>query len=131
MVVKTHCQGRRITALDVGIDNVKRHFTKRISAIDFDLGHLQIRCELSAEFWNGHPEITDRRLCSWLENKNFKRSFGESFIFLDMIPEGNNSFRLEIASTAAISESVNAPPPKKQSSRPSPRRQPGMPLSAA
>ena len=123
MVVKTQCKGRGIIGLDVGVDNVKRFFPQRIPAIDLDLGHLQIRCELTADFWNGYPHITDRRLGAWLEAKHTKRSNGMASVSLDMIPVGKDSYRLQPMSAsgkAATNRTIaaSAKPETKISAQP-------------
>ena len=95
MVVKAQCNGRGIIGLDVGIDNVRRYFPERVPAIELQLGHLQIQCDLSPDFWNGRPEIRDRRLCAWLEAKNLNGKYGQAAVSMAMIPSGKNSFRLQ------------------------------------
>jgi hypothetical protein len=95
MVVKTHCKGRVVTGLHVGVSNVRRYFPKGIAVIELQLDHLQIQCGLAPDFWQGQPEIHDPRLCAWLESKNFHtRPFLEP-IPMAMIPSGENSFRLQ------------------------------------
>jgi hypothetical protein len=97
MVVKTHCKGRGVTGLHIGVTNVRRYFPKRIAVIELQLDHLQIQCGLTPDFWQGHPEIYDPRLCAWLESKNLHRMPNREPIPLTMIPAGNNSFRLRPA----------------------------------
>lgn len=69
MIVKTQIKGSAITGLLVGTANVRRYFRLRPEAIDLELDHLCIRCDLHASFWGPHPEICDPRLCAWLQNK--------------------------------------------------------------
>jgi hypothetical protein len=59
------------------------------------LDHLQIQCGLAPDFWKGHTEIRDPRLCAWLESKNFHGRPGDAPIPLAMIPSGKNCFRLQ------------------------------------
>lgn len=94
MVVKTHNKARGITGLDVGASNVERYFSREIRAVELQLGHLEIRCELAPEFWQGNPEIYDPRLCAWLESKHLCGQVGQGSVSLSMIPSGINSFRL-------------------------------------
>lgn len=94
MVVKTQCKGHEVTGLRVGAYNARRYFPKNVSAIELQLDHLRIECGLSPEFWHGQPEIHDRRLCAWLEQKQFHGKASRTPIPLDMIPSGDNSFRL-------------------------------------
>ena len=67
MIVTMLKKGRLITGLRVGISNARRHF--RSKAVDLELDHLRIRCDLPAGFWRDRPEISDPRLCTWLQNK--------------------------------------------------------------
>jgi hypothetical protein len=95
MVVKTQCNGRSVTGLHVGTVNVRRYFPKDVSVIELELGHLQIQCGLAPDFWQGQPQISDPRLCAWLEAKNFRRQSDRTPCPLAMIPAGKNSFRLQ------------------------------------
>lgn len=94
MVVRTQCKGHEVTGLLVGTSNARRYFPKNVSAIELEIDHLRIECGLSPDFWHGQPEIHDRRLCAWLEQKQFHCQKGRSPIPLDMIPSGAHSFRL-------------------------------------
>ncbi len=94
MVVKTHCKGREITGVEVGIGNVRRYFPKETDVIELLLDHLQIQCGLAPGFWQGDTQIRDRRLCAWLESKNFNGRPGEEPLPLALIPSGENCFRL-------------------------------------
>lgn len=93
VVISQHC-GHRVTGLYVGADNVKRYFPQRIAAIELQLDHLRIECELPAEFWQDQPEIRDPRLCLWLESKRLIGKGRLSSVSLSMIPSGENSFIL-------------------------------------
>jgi hypothetical protein len=97
MVVKSQCNGHRVTGLYVGVNNVRRYFPRNIAAIDLQLDHLRIQCGLTPHFWNGQPEIHDPRLCDWLESKQFRGKGCRSSVPLAMIPSGENSFILEPA----------------------------------
>jgi hypothetical protein len=94
MVVKTQSKGRGVTGLNVGANNVRRHFPKQIAVIELQLDHLQIQCGLTPNFWQGQPEIYDPRLCAWLESKNFHEGPDRTPVPLAMIPSGKNTFRL-------------------------------------
>lgn len=93
MVVKTQCQGNKVTGLHVGAPNARRYFPKHVAAIELQLDHLRIECGLTPDFWRGLPEIHDRRLCAWLESKQFREATRFS-IPLAMVPSGANSFKL-------------------------------------
>jgi hypothetical protein len=95
MMVKTQSKGRGVTGLLVGVANVRRYFPKHISVIELQLDHLQIQCGLDPDFWRGQPEIHDPRLCAWLESKHLHGKLNRNPIPLAMIPEGENSFRLQ------------------------------------
>jgi len=95
MVVKTQRKARGVTGLHVGAGNVQRHFPRHASEIELHLDHLQIQCALPPEFWNGHPEIHDPRLCAWLESKHLHARLDDRSIPLAMIPAGENAFRLQ------------------------------------
>lgn len=111
MVVKTQCKGHEVTGLRVGAYNARRYFPKNVSAIELQLDHLRIECGLPPEFWRGRPEIHDPRLCAWLELKQFHGKACRTPIPLDMIPSGENSFRLGPVSikTAKPRHAVHAP----------------------
>jgi hypothetical protein len=95
MVVRTQCKGRACIGVSVGDNDVKRYFPQQTESIDLELDHLLIRCGLSPGFWRGHSEISDPRLCAWLEAKNFHWKPGEQPVALAMIPSGKNVFRLK------------------------------------
>ncbi len=94
MVVTSQFSGHRVTGLYVGTNNVRRYFPKSVSAIELQLDHLRIECDLKPDFWNGHPEIHDPRLCLWLESKHFKRAECRSPMPLAMMPAGERTFIL-------------------------------------
>jgi hypothetical protein len=95
MVVKTQSKGLGVTGLHVGASNVRRYFPKNVSSIELQLDHLQIQCGLKPNFWQGEPEIFDPRLCAWLEARHMHTKLDRAPILLAMIPEGENSFRLQ------------------------------------
>lgn len=111
MVVKTQCKGHEVTGLRVGAYNARRYFPKNISAIELQLDHLRIECGLPPEFWHGRPEICDPRLCAWLEQKQFHGKQRHAPIPLDMIPSGENSFRLGPVSMKAAKARHASPAP--------------------
>ena len=82
-------------ALYVGASNARRYFPKGIEAIELQLDHLAIQCQLRESFWEGRGEIYDPRLCAWLESKRFSGNSNQNPIPLSMIPSGPNSFRLK------------------------------------
>lgn len=93
MVVKTQCRGSEVVGLLVGAQNARRYFPRHLAAIELQLDHLRIECGLTPDFWRGLPEIHDRRLCAWLESKQFQKASRTS-IPLAMVPSGENSFRI-------------------------------------
>jgi hypothetical protein len=94
MVVKTQYMGHRVAGLWVGVNNVRRYFSKRIPVVELQLDHLQIQCGLTPRFWEGQPEIHDPRLCDWLESKHPNDGHCRTPLPLAMIPAGKNSFKL-------------------------------------
>lgn len=94
MVVKTQLRGGEVTGLHVGARNVRRYFPKGVRVIELELDHLQIQCGLTADFWKGHPEICDPRLCEWLDFKVVHRRGERKQLKLAMTPAGNSIFKL-------------------------------------
>jgi len=94
MVVRTQFKGHEVVGLHVGASNARRYFPKNISAIELQLDHLRIECGLPPDFWDGQPEIHDPRLCVWLESKQFNRKNCRLPALLDMVPSGENSFKI-------------------------------------
>jgi hypothetical protein len=115
VVISQYC-GHRVTGLYVGAENVKRYFPKRIAAIELQLGHLYIECELAPDFWQDRPEISDPRLCLWLESKRLNGKGRPSPVSLAMIPTGENSFAL---GPVTLGQPAKAP---RASASESPRR---------
>lgn len=97
MLVKTQFKGRACTGVTIGVGNVRRHFPKEIDVIELALDDLRIQCGLAPEFWDGEAQISDWRLCAWLELKNSHGLPGHPPIPLALIPCGNNCFRLRPA----------------------------------
>lgn len=95
MVVKAHCIRREDAGIFVGVHNVLRHFPATTPAIELQLGHLRIHCELRPDFWKDHPEIRDPRLCSWLRSHLFHNRPYRKNMYLAMIPLGAGAFRLQ------------------------------------
>lgn len=102
MVVKAQYEGFRVSGLYIGVNNVKRYFSKRNPEVELQLDHLQIQCGLTARFWNDQPEIHDPRLCDWLESKHFHEKPSSTPVLLALIPFGKNSFK--VTSLAADSK---------------------------
>jgi hypothetical protein len=95
MVVKTYCEGREFTGVEVGAGNVRRFFPRDANVIELHLDHLLIQLGLKPDFWQGHAQICDPRLRAWLESKNFHGQPGDAPIPLALIPSGKNCFRLQ------------------------------------
>jgi hypothetical protein len=124
MMVKTHFDGREIVGLYIGVRNARQKFPKDVKDIELVLGHLHIHCELPPEFWRGQPEIRDPRLCDWLQSKILHGQPRRTPVPLEMLPTGNNTFRLQtiklppasgnglakIGPTAALSKEANGKP---------------------
>lgn len=97
MVVTSQCCGHRVTGILVGESNVKQYFPRNIKKIELQLDHLRIECGLGPHFWNGKPEISDPRLCLWLESKERNGNGRRVPTSLALIPSGANSFIVGLA----------------------------------
>ena len=91
MLVETFSRAPGKTGLRVGVENAQRFFPESISEIDIHLGHLQIRCSLTPEFWRGKPDIFDVRLSAWLESKYLHGKRDKTPIRLAMVPIGTGT----------------------------------------
>lgn len=97
MIVTTQNKGRSITGLRIGTSNVRRYFRSDLHSIELELDHLRIRCDLQASFWRDRPEISDPRLCAWLQEKVFwHKPSGPATV--EMVPAGE-SYRLQFRSS--------------------------------
>ena len=92
MVVTSQCCGHRVTGILVGESNVRLYFPRNLKEIELQLDHLRIECGLPSHFWNGKPEISDPRLCLWLESKDRNGHGRRVPTPLTLIPSGANSF---------------------------------------
>jgi hypothetical protein len=95
MIVKMQKKGRSITGLRIGSSNVRRFFPSGVQAIDLELDHLRIQCDLNANFWLDRPEISDPRLCSWLQDKFFCEKLPGKPVSIELVQAGN-SYRLNL-----------------------------------
>ena len=103
VVVRTQSSGRGTTGLYIGTQNARRHFGRHLTAIELQLGHLHIHCELPPDFWLGHPEIRDQRLSDWLESRVFHSRSCRTPVPMMMIPAEKNSFELHPVSLPPVS----------------------------
>ena len=94
MLVRTQCQGCKVCGLYIGANNVRRNFPTDTAAIEFELGHLRIGCPLSPGFWRGQPQISDPRLCQWLEFKLYRERTRRIPLPLSMLKSGRSAFKL-------------------------------------
>lgn len=98
MIVKIQNSGRSITGIRIESSDVRRFFPKGSNPVELELGHLRIRCELQARFWFDQPEISDRRLCRWLEEQLFELRMPGIPVPLEMVRRGN-VYRLHLHPT--------------------------------
>lgn len=98
MIVRAQNNGRSITGIRMSIYDARRHFPTDLKAVDLELDHLRIRCDLHAGFWLDQPQISDPRLCLWLEEKIFWRKAPTPPV-LRMVKTGD-SYRLQLHSPA-------------------------------
>jgi hypothetical protein len=96
MLVRAQSKGHGVYGLLLKAEDVRRHFPRNTSAIEFKLGELRIGCSLPPDFWNGRPEISDRRLCEWLEFKVFRGRPYRKPLALEMTQASDNCFTLEL-----------------------------------
>jgi hypothetical protein len=89
MIVRTQNRGHSITGLRIGISDARRYFPGGTMAIDLELDDIRIRCDLSASFWRGKPEISDPRLCAWLEAKFLGRNLPSAPVPIEMVRTGD------------------------------------------
>jgi hypothetical protein len=94
MVVRTLGSGRDVSGLYVGSRNARRHFPREREHIELHIGHLHIYCDLTPDFWNGRPEISDARLGDWLFSRVFHGKTCRAPVPIAMIPAGRGSFRI-------------------------------------
>jgi len=109
MVVTTQYLGRRVAGIHIGTSNVESYFAREQTLIELQLDHLQILCRLNDQFWNEQPEILDSRLGDWLRSKHL---FDKSYLTpipVELIPLGENSFRLKALPAVAIKPAQAAP----------------------
>ena len=109
MIVKTQCKGREYIGVEIGAENVRRYFPKDTHVIELHLDHLLIQLELEPEFWQGHAQICDRRLCAWLESKNFNGRPGDEPIPLVLLPTGRSCYRLKAIGSKELEKLKPAP----------------------
>lgn len=120
MIVKTQCKGREFTGVEIGAENVRRYFPRDIHVVELHLDHLLIQLDLEPEFWQGKAQICDRRLCVWLESKNFNARPGAEPIPLVMLPIGENCYRLKAIGCKESSKLRPAPVRPEQAPAKSP-----------
>jgi hypothetical protein len=94
MIVSLQNRGLSVSGLRIGSSNVRRYFPDGTRTIDLQLEHLHIRCDLQPSFWHDQPEISDPRLCAWLEAKNLHAKLRRTRFSLAMEPAGCDSYRL-------------------------------------
>jgi len=105
MVVTSVCIGHRVAGLYIGARNVHRYFPRSVTEIELQLDHLRIQCGLSPDFWQGQPEIHDRRLCVWLELKQ-RNGKANAPVPLAMIRSGENAFILDPVSKKDVKQKL-------------------------
>lgn len=103
MVVRTECKGRRVTGIYIGARNARRNFPRESAAVEFELGHLRIGCELGPGFWRDQPRICDSRLCDWLEFKLYRERKHVTPLPLALVHSGRNAYRLRPVILPAVS----------------------------
>jgi hypothetical protein len=91
MIARMQNKGRLITGIRIGTSNARRFFPGGTRAIDLELDEdLRIRCDLKASFWRDQPEISDPRLCAWLEAKLLGRKVPASPVPVEVVRIGDH-----------------------------------------
>jgi hypothetical protein len=98
MIVRMQNKGRSITGIRIAKADARRYFPDGTKAIDLELDHLRIRCDLNDSFWRGCPEISDSRLGAWLEAKSFGNELASSRVSVQLERTGD-CYRLHLLST--------------------------------
>jgi hypothetical protein len=101
MRVNAESKGRGLFELHVGEENARRYFPQSACAIELELDHLRIQCDLTPDFWRGQADIFDPRIGAWLQNKRMHSNLTRTPIPLAMIRSGDNAFRLKPLSSAS------------------------------
>ena len=101
MLVRTQRNGNDETGLHIGNSNARRYFRKRAPSIDLLLDDLRIRCTLAPDFWEGRPQIHDRRLSEWLVFKDSRRGSNCRPMLLTMLPSGVDTFVVQPKAAAS------------------------------
>ena len=89
MIVSMQNKGRSVTGIRIGTSDARRYFPGGTKTIDLELDDLRIRCDLNASFWRGKPEISDHRLCAWLEAKFLGQKLPASPVRVEMVRTGD------------------------------------------
>lgn len=111
--VKTHSRADGATGLMVGAGNVRRFFAEQQSAIELDLGHFEIQCELGPKFWQDEPVIHDPRLNAWLEAKYLHGQRERESVPLALVPNGEHCYRLQTVERRPAAKRVLRMPRKE------------------
>jgi hypothetical protein len=90
--------GGLITGIRIETSDARRYFPSGSKSVELELGHLRIQCELQARFWFDRPEISDARLCRWLEEQLFELNLPGASVPLEMVRSGN-VYRLRLHPT--------------------------------
>ena len=89
MIVRMQNKGRSVTGIRIETSDARRYFPGKTRTIDLELDDLRIRCDLKASFWRDKPEISDPRLCAWLEAKFLGQKLPPSPVPVEMVRTGD------------------------------------------
>lgn len=93
MRVKLQNKGPSITGIRISSSDALRYFPRGLRTMDLALDELRIRCELPEGFWENRSEISDPRLCAWLELKFHLQRLSATSASVEMVKEADG-FRL-------------------------------------
>ncbi|MCP6757157.1 hypothetical protein NL533_36565, partial [Klebsiella pneumoniae] len=71
--------------------------------IELLLGHLHIHCDLQPEFWDGRPEICDKRLGAWLFSRFFHGKASRAPMPVELVSAGKDVYRIVPFTMPAVS----------------------------
>jgi hypothetical protein len=88
MIVTMQQKGHSVTGIHIRITDARRYFYGEANAIDLELDDLRIRCDLRSS-WRKGAEISDPRLCAWLEAKFLGQKLPSSPVPVEMVRMGD------------------------------------------
>ena len=88
MIVSMQQKGHCVTGIHIRITDARRYFPGGRNPIDLELDDLRIRCDLKSS-WRKGAEISDPRLCAWLEAKFLGQKLPPTPVPVEMVRMGD------------------------------------------